>query len=362
VIGTEVTTADVLDHSHVRMVRAQSWLGDELLADDIPIESGSEEVDRSLRVPERVTFNVPRVADGFDWTPSGAGSPLGADGQRISLQVGVGRRGSDDVEWLQRGWYLLQDARPQDDQVAVTLVGLLTLVDEATLISPFQPNGGIVATIRTLIEPALTVQFDSGLSDRSVPAATNFDLDRLGAVLSLLDAWPAAAAVTPDGFLSVVPDTVSTTPVRTLTDGVDGTLIRASGSATRDGAFQVVVTTGTASDGGTVQGISYVTTGPRAFGGDFNPLGVPYRFSSPLLTTVAQCNAAADTVRRRLQRSTAAAYDVSIVPDPRLQVGDVVQIESSQVGSQLCTIEHLSLPLVADGGEQQLTVRAVVAS
>jgi hypothetical protein len=356
-IDTEVTTADVLDRSHVRKVRAQSWLGDELLADDIPIESGTEEVDRSLRVPERVTFVVPRRDRGQSWAPIGPAAPLGADGQRISVQIGIGRRGSDDVEWLQRGWYLIQDATPDGEQVSVTAVGLLALIDEAELISPYQPTGTIVSTVRGLIEPALTVMVDAAVTDRSVPAAINYDQDRLGAVLSIFDAWPADGYVNADGFLSVVPATVDPSPVRTLTDGAGGTVVTAAGAASRDGAFNVVVASGTATDGAQIQGVAYVSSGPRAYGSDFNPLGVPYRYASPLLTTVAQCTAAATTVRDRLLRTSSALYVADIVPDPRLQQGDVVAAVLAEIGTVVCTIEHLTLPLVADGGTQRLWLR-----
>lgn len=354
-------TAGVLNRSHHRFVRAQSWLGDELLADDIPIAGGSEEVDRSLRVPERITLTVPRRDRGASWSPVEVDHPLAANGQRLSVQVGIGTaRG--DIEWLQRGWYVVQDATKGGDTVTVTATGLLTLIDEADFISPYQPNGTLGTTVRGLVEPALSAEIDAALIDRAVPAGINYDDDRLAALLSLLDAWPADAYVNADGALSVIPAPMdaallASEPVRTLTNGTGGTLITANGSSTRDGAFNVVVARGTATDGGTVTGVAYVTGGPRAFGGDFSPLPVPYAYASPLLTTVAQCTLAAATVRERLLRSASQTFDVEIVPDPRLQVGDVVLATTDDHANMMCTIEALKLPWLPGGGSEQLTIR-----
>ena len=349
----------VLTRSHRRYLAVESWREDELLADAIPVSIGQEEGDRAMRVPERVILTVPRLDRGASWSPVTDDHPLAANGQRLRVQVGIGL-GNGVVEWFQRGWFLVQETTTDGDTVNVEAVGLLTLVDEARLVSPYQPSGTLVSTLRGLVEPAVTVVVDAGVSDRAVPSGVNYDEDRLGAVLELLDAWPAEAAVNEDGYLYVAPATVDSTPVLTLTNGSGGTVIKATGSSGREGAYNAVVARGTASDGGQVQGAAYdYSGGPKRYGGPFNPLPVPFFYSSPLLTTVAQCKAAAATVLRRKLREVARTFDVEMVPHPALQLGDVVAVTTDDVTALPCTVEAMRLPLTPGGGSQTLTVREV---
>lgn len=339
----------------------ESWRDGQLLAADVPVATAHEENDRTVRVPERVTLVVPRRINGESWAPNDEYSPLTAAGQQLHVKLGIGlTRGQ--VEWFGRGRFLIQDSQAHGDQVDVTAVGMLALVDEAKLVSPFQPPGGLIATLRGLVEPALTVLVDSGLTDRTPPAGINYDSDRLGAVLELLDAWAADATVDPEGFLSVASATQPMTPVLSLTDGVGGTVIRAAGGSTRAGAANVIVARGMASDGSQVQGTAQIVTGPQRAGGPFNPLPVPFFFSSPLLTSVAECNAAAATIAARKRREAAAAYQVEMVPHPGVQVGDVVALTASDppLAAVPCTVERLTLQYTTPVGQQVLTVRSLV--
>lgn len=334
-------------------VAVESWLNGVLLAASVPIATGGEETDSTLNVPERVTLTVPRVKDGVDWTPTSDSSPLAAKGQRLHVKLGIGLS-LGRFEWITRARLLIEESEVDGDVVAVSAVGLLQLIQEARLIAPFQPSGTIVSTVRALVEPALTVLVDSGLADRSVPSGITYDEDRLRAAQEVIDAWPAVATVDPEGYLRVGPNVQSTTAVLALTDtGTSRTVIEATGRSTREGAANVIVARGTASDGSQVQAVSYVTSGPDAVGGPYNPLPVPYFFQSPLLTTVGQCQLAADTIRDRRQRRVATEYQVTMVPHPALQIGDVVSLTSARLSlsAVLCTIQRLVLPYTAGTGQ-----------
>lgn len=354
------TAKSALTRSFTYRIMVESWRGSELLSDNVPVVSATEEGKRDSRVPELVTLTVPRVDRGFSWSPVSDDHPLAANGQRLRIQLGIDI-GNGQTEWFQRGWFVITDSETNGDTVTVRAAGLLYLIDEARLVSPFQPSGNLVGTLRGLVEPALTVVVDAGLPNRSVPSGINYDEDRLGAVLELLDGWPADAYVTEDGYLLVTSATQSTTPVLTLTNGEGGTIISASGASTRDGAYNVVVARGTAADGGQVQGVAYNRTGnsAKSLDGPFNPLPVPYYYSSPLLTTVNQCNAAARTVLARLQRSTSKEFAVEMVPNPAVQLGDVVSVTTDDYANLLCSVEALALPLTPETGAQKLTVRSL---
>lgn len=351
--------ASAVTSSYVQHVRVESWLGDVLLADDVPVAAGSEEGDLGLRVPERVSLSVPLLDRGVSYDPTEPDSPLAAWGQQLKVSIGVELQ-AGTIEWLQRGMFLITRSDPAGDTVMVEAVGLLQLVDEARLVNPYQPTGTLVSTLRGLVEPALTVVVDAGLTDRAVPTAMNWDEDRLGGVFELLDAWPADAEVTAEGFLSVTPAAAGA-PVLDLTDDAGGTVVRWQGQASRDGGYSVVVARGLAADGAQVQGTAFDRdpNSPLRFGGAFNPLPVPYFYFSPLLTTGAQCRAAAATILARLRRNAARKLSATIVPHPGLRARDVLSVTGAGLVDQPCTIDAYRLPLTADAGAQSLTLRVL---
>lgn len=326
-------------------VRVSSWLGGRLLADSVPIDEGTETCDRSLKVPEYVRLTIPKRTGETLWVPDADDHPLNANGQTLKVSLGVGVAGA--MEWFQRGEFLINNLEVTDKTVTVTAVGLLALIQEAVFVAPFQPSGTIASTVRDLLEPAVSVNLDNAPTDRAVPAGINWDSDRIQALYDLLDAWPAVPFMNEQGYLAVYDDDIPTEPYWTFTDGVGGTVVQAAGQATRDGGFNVVVATGNATDGTEVRGTAYVDTGAWAYpGGTANPLPVPFGYASPLLTTVAQCQAAATTVlRRKMRQSALRRFTVTAVPHPLLQVGDPVWVESVDFpAGALCTVETMGLP------------------
>lgn len=354
---------DVLAYSHTMHVRVSSWLDGVLLAAEVPVaedRQGGEETDAASNVPELVRFAVPRRDRGVLWDPVGEDHPLAANGQRLSVQLGIGLAGGE-VEWLQRGTFLIQEADPVDDVINVTAVNLLALIMEARLTSPYQPTGTMTEALRGLLEPALTVAVSPILADRSVPAGVTYDEDRLGAVLEVLDAWAAVGRVDPGGVLQVAPAGLDTTPVFALTDGVGGTVIRASAKSSRAGAANVVVARGSTADGQQIQGVAYdLSGGPKSYGSPFNPLPVPQFFFSPLLTDTDQCAAAAATILERRRRAAGREFQVSMLPDPTLQIDDVGTLTTDTETALPVSVERIDfLPYVATGARMQLTVRAL---
>lgn len=346
---TTLTTAAVsaLSRSFTYYARYSSWLGDTLLATDIPVDSGNESGDRESAVAERVELTVPTRYRGTLWSPDSDLHPLAANGQRIRVELGIGLA-SGVIEWFQRGEFVIVSTDSDDERVQVTCAGLLYLAEEARLISPYQPTGDMAASIRALVEPAVSVVFDNNLVNRSVPTGMNFDEDRLGGLGELCDAWPADYLMTSEGYLYVYSTTAPRSPVITISDASGGKIVEVSGSSTREGAYNTVVARGQTSAGAQLQAVAYDTSGgPKAYGGPFNPLPVPYFFQSPLLTTVGQAQSSADTILKRLQRDTSRQFSVEMVIDPRLQVGDLVTLSCTEY-SGLAEIDSLRLPYDPD--------------
>lgn len=354
---TTLSTAAVstLSRSYALYARYSSWLGDSLLATDIPVDSGNESGDRASAVAERVELTVPLRYRGESWAPDSDLHPLAANGQRIRVELGIGL-GSGAIEWFQRGEFVIVDVDTDDESVQVECAGLLYLVEEARLVSPYQPTGDLAATIRALCEPAVPVVFDPALTNRSVPAGMNFDESRIGGLGELVDAWPADYVMTSEGYLYVYSTTAARTPVVTISSGI----VEVSGRSTREGAYNTVVARGQTSAGAVLQAVAYDTSGgPKAYGGPFNPLPVPYFFQSPLLTTVDQARQSAETILKRLQRDTSRQFQVEMVPDPRLQIGDLVTLSCTEY-TGLAEIDSLRLPYGPDSA-MALDLRTVTS-
>lgn len=330
---------------YVMHLRVESRLGGRLLASDIPIDSGGETTDSTATVPERINLTVPRTYAGVSWSPTSDTHPLAARGQRLRVSLGI-ELAQQRIEWIPRGEFVIRESNPTRDGVSVEALGLLSLIEEARFVSPFQPSGTLKSTLRALLEPAITVVFSSGLADRSVPSGINFDENRLGAVRELLDAWPATMRITETGYALVEsPDTANTTPNLTLTSA--NTLPSDGAVSDRDDMFNVVVARGTTSDGTQVQGVAYAPI----YGGPFNPLPVPLYFSSPLLTSSSQCRDAARTLLARKLRESSTPITVEVPPRPDVQAGDV-----GAYAGKIYGVVALKLPYVPDGGPMALTL------
>ena len=358
-LDMSTTALAVVQRSYTMLVRAESWRDGNLLAADIPVADGNEDRDRSLNIPERISLTVPRRDRGYNWDPNAdPDHPLAAYGQQLHISYGIDI-GGGDFEWIDRGWFLITESSTNGDTVTVTAQGLLTLIDEAKFVAPFQPSGTLVSTVRSLVEPALTVDFDGMLTDRSVPVGMQWDSDRLAGLSEVLTSWGADAYVTEGGVLRVELLDDTGPPVLGLTDGQGGTVMRWQGSTSRDGAFNVVVCQGEDANGNQVQGVAYDidSNSPFRIGGPFNPLPVPYTFSSPLMSTVAQCRTAAATGLARLRRTASRRLEVTMVPHPGLMLGDIVSAAGQGLQQAPCMIEALSLPY--SPGEQTLTVRVL---
>jgi hypothetical protein len=360
-LDMSTTALAAVQGSYTMAMRAESWLGGQLLADNIPVADGSETRDRSLAVPEQISLTVPYRDQGFDWDPgTDPTHPLAAYGQMLRIDYGVDIGGQ--FEWINRGWFLISDSSTDGDTVTVNCVGLLALVDEADLVSPFQPSStDTLSTVtRALVEPALTVSFDGSLTDRAVPLGLQWDSDRLAAVTEVLSAWGAAERVTEDGYLLIEPVSDTGSTVLSISDDRDtGTVVRWQGSTTRDGAFNVVVAQGEDAAGNQIQGVAYDSDGtsPYQYGGSFNPLPVPYVYQSSLLTTVAQCRTAAAAQLKLLRRQAFRKLQITMVPHPGLITGDILSVTGAGLTNARCAIESLSLPY--SPGEQSLTVRVL---
>lgn len=368
---TDVAAGILNGYSFQLHSRLQSWRGGVPLAEDIPAFGILEEDDATLRVPERLTFQVPVEDRGVSWVPTTYDHPLSWHGQRIVAQVGVSV-GNGAIEWMDRGTFLINSAETDSGAVSLECLGLLQLLDEAELKTEYQPKASatLSTVLRAMIEPGITVDLDDAPSDRTIPTGITWSDNRLDNVYNVIDAWPARMQINEAGSLEVLDpleDPDISDVVFTFTDGAGGTVVEFNASGSREGAFNGVVAKGQYPDtAGAKAGQEIVATvydtdasSPFRYGGEFSPYLVPYGYASPLLTTLAQVQSAANTRMRTLRRQASRAVRITAVPHPALKCNDAVAVTSDRLGlaAELGRIEAMSLPHQAEGGAMGLTVR-----
>lgn len=334
----------------VTTTRVQSWLGGQLLADDIPVAAGTLEIDTSLPVPERITLSVPATGT---WLPDGPDHPLSWHGQRLRVRRGVVVGGQEHLVDL--GWYRTEEAGPAaGDVVAVTATGLLEVAAEARFLQPLALPAGpsYAAAVRRVLAGLLPVAVE-GVTDRAVTARV-WEEDRLDALYELVDTWPARMRVDPGGVLLVTAAHADTDPVvADIVDGEDGTLVQLTPAGSRQGVYNGYrASTIPAGDEAPLRAIvvDRESGSPTRWNGPYGR--VPAFYASPLLQTTAQCSAAAATLLAR-SLSRAPTITVEAAPNLLLEPGDVARVRRGGYDVDARVVSQV-LPLVAEGGAMRL--------
>lgn len=311
--------------------RVVSWLGGRLLAASVPITSGRVAAKVDDDIIETLSLSVPRYAkpepgaDVVDWRPSSTDAPLARYGQTLDVSIIVESVITGDTWETRVGRYQIKDWTDDDE-------GLLTIKAESLLArprddrlrAPTSPTGTLVSEARRLLPAGMGVSFDPALQDRACPVGMSWSEDRLSALQEIANAWPALLRIDAWGqvrYTAPLPD--SPTPQLTIKDGRGGTLISAPRSDSRARAYNQVIASTSATDKPDVVGIASVTSGPMSVTGDYGV--VTKKWSSSLLDTKAQADAAAATMLANSMRP-AAAVPARIAPDPRIELDDPVQL------------------------------------
>lgn len=340
-----------------------SWLDGQLLAASIPIISGRLSAVTTSKVPESVSFVVPEVVDGFSWVPDSPTHPLARFGQQIDLGIDVVSPITGDINHWRLGRFMVHDWAHDDlaRTVTVSCIGLLSRAQEARFLIPEVPRSGgtLGSEFRRLMVPGVPVWIDGGLTDRPCPQSFQWQQERIDALFDIADAWPARLRTDRWGTVNLlaplpaVPD-----PIWHLTDGEGGTLVSAPRSDTRDGLFNVVVVTSSATDTtamSPIRAVAQVTTGPLAVTDDGTGYGrVVKYFASPIIVTQGQAQATADTMRTEASRP-AVTVTVHCVPDPRIGIDDAIAVTR---GADMFWgyVISCELPLTIDGGLMRIDV------
>lgn len=336
-------------------VRVESYLGADLLASEVPVVGGSYTVDAASKTLESATLVVPAFADGRSWVP-GADTrhPLGRFGQELALTAVM----SDGLStWETPLGRVRVDSWNEDGgDVEVRASGIMARVRDARLTVATVPrkDGTLESELRRLIIGGIPVDVDSALVDRSCPSSFQWDVERIDAVYDIADSWPALLVPDGTGGIRLMPemDNSAWSAALEFSDNEGGTVVAAPRDDTRDGVYNHVVASSQSSeaDAAEVSGEAFVTTGAYATSGPYGD--VPMFYKSPMLTTDAQCVAAAEAMLVKALRPS-RSVTVTTPVDPRVELFDGASV-TFDYAEHHGWITGYTMPLVP--GDMQITV------
>lgn len=353
-------------------VRVESWqLGfgaqepqPEILAESVPIESGSLEWDADDVVSGQLTFQVP--AD-TEWIPRRTTDPLAAYGQQLRVMALLERPGLSSVPLeVPLGWFKIKSTTPDGDLLTVKARDPRMIIEDARFLAPWssRPGETFMGVTRRLLDYMIPVWFAPSLSDRACPVRT-WDRERIDALKDLMDAWPATGYMDESGVLVLTaPFQGVPLPKFTFRDGDVGTVISAVPERDDAQGFNAMVASGTGADGQPVWGAAFVEAPHPMFYGNaitgYGPYGrKPGFYTSDLLTTTLQCEAAARSLLTKAMQRQAITWRVECAPDPRVEIGDPAQLiwgEGDDLTVVTGLVSKVRLPATAADGAMVLYI------
>lgn len=343
-------------------VQADVFYAGEKIATGIPIQDGTVTLDRGSKVRRTLSMTVSDVSY-LPWHPT---DPLAVYGQQMVVRRGVKLNGA--VEYVPLGTFRIDEPAGDTLHGPVTLTGKSSeaIIQDDAFTAPVSTRGlgGCFDVISAFIHqtmPAATVVNATHDNRNPTCAIATWDAqgDRWDALTQIATAMQAEVYVDAiDRFVVAdLPTVLTSSVVWEIAEGESGTLMTASRQMLRASVYNAVMASGANATSGVLP-VSAVAKdvdplSPTRWGGPFGK--VTKFYSSALLKTVADCQAAADAM---LFDAIAPNVQLTITasPNPALEPGDCLRLVYSR-RKELYLAQSLTIPLTADGGNAALTLR-----
>lgn len=310
-------------------------------------------VDRSQAVRRTASVTVPDTS----FIPRTPTEQLAIYGSRLRIERGI-RYGDGHIELVPVffGRVDAVDGDPDYGPVDIKASGLEAVVADDKFVAAYSTRGGTsaVTAITGLIQGAIPGAVIVNYATDQVVGVRTWDAegDRWAAAVECATAIGAQLYADPDGQFIVreLPDMLTAAISWEVDAGDRGALVSASRGYSRDGMYNWVVATGENTEEDTPPVSAYAAdedpTSPTYVYGSFGR--VPTFYSSATLTTTNLAQAAANKLLRDSLKPNATA-DLSSVPNPCLEPGDILRVTYANGDRDLLQVESFSLDLA--GGE-----------
>lgn len=320
---------------------------------EIAHTGGSVTVDRSSATRRTATVESPDVSL-LPWT---AADYLAISGARLRIRLGIAH--PDGVVETVPVFYGRLDSingDPEEGSVTLAASGLESVLADAKFEAAYstRDDTAAITSITNLVKTVLPDAVITSTADNAPLGVRTWDAegDRWAAVQELATAVGAEVYADADGIFHVapLPDLLTAPVAWEVAAGPGGALIGASRGWSRDGMYNVVVATGenTEEDTAPVRGVAADEdpTSPTYYLGPFGR--VPQFYSSPTITTVLSAESAAKKILTDAVKPGMTA-DISSLPNPLLEPGDVLRAVHSNGRRDLYQVQSLSVDLGLGG-------------
>jgi hypothetical protein len=319
---------------------------------DLEHTGGSVSVDRAQAIRRTCSITVADPA----LIPRSPTDQLATYGARLRVARGV-EYGDGTRELVPLGVFRLDSVEGDVSEGPVTLQGkdLAAIVQDDKFTEPFTATGTVVGAVASLIQRSIP---DADVISTIVDAPIGtriFDVEADPWAGAQEIAAAAGAEVYPnaDGVfvIATLPDLLTTAPVWAVEAVEGGVYVSGSRSMTSDNVYNGVLARGENTTDN-VAPVSYLATdsdvnSPTYWGGPYGRR--PLFYSSSTLTTLAACTQAAN-LKLATARAPNSSGDISSLPNPALEPGDVLRITHEDGSRELHQVASFSAPL-DEGGD-----------
>lgn len=352
--GTDAGYRALLAGPHHPLSYIQIWRGGARLDtygdDGVPFFTGTVSADLGSQVTRQLSLSV----DGALWPvtedPLELFNPYGNE---IRAWYGVFAGAGVPYVWQVFRGQIHTVSLEDDGQMLVTCVDRAAAVKEVGFIKPENSQVGttVVAEYKRLVSDAVPDAVFGTFDDiLTITPELTWESDRGSACDDLSDAagafWYALA--NGDFVLRFIPWIINQTPIITLTDGENGTLVSAVPSKSRDNVFNQITVVGERLDGG--DPVSASTQDNDASSPTFT--SGPFGVRSNLLNlqgikTQSQCLSLARTALK-MSKSLTQQWDVGSIADASLELGDTITIDARGLPAVTQVVTSFTLSLLGD--------------
>lgn len=348
-----------LAESHTAVTRVQLFLTNGEVK-DLEHTGGSVTVDRAQAIRRTCTVTVPDPSL-IPRTPS---DQLAVYGARLRIERGV-EYGDGSSELVPLGVFRLDavDGDVSEGPVNLAGKGLEAVVADDKFTRPYRAVGSVVSAVTDLIRRSLpTADVISLITDQPIGSRVfDVEADPWTGCQEIAAAAGAEVYANADGVfvISVLPDLATTAPVWAVEATEGGVYISGNRAMTSDGVYNGVLARGeNASDG--IPPVSYLAVdndpgSPTYWSGPYGRR--PLFYSSPTLTTAGACKMAAE-LKLAEAKAPNASGDISSLPNPALEPGDVIRVTHEDETRELHQVASFSVPLDLGGDFPISTISA----
>jgi hypothetical protein len=317
----------------------------------LPHIGGSVTVDRGQAIRRTCSATCPDVS----LIPTTAVDQLATYGARLRLARGVDY-GDGTSELVPLGIFRLDtvDGDPVLGPVTLTGKSLECIIQDDKFTAPYRASGTVIGAITQLVERSIPdAEVLPLIVDTAIGSRTwDVEGDAWAAVQEIAAVAGAECYTNADGVFVIeqLPDVLSVDPVWSVAAGEGGVYVKGTRGMSSANVFNGVLARGEGTETNTAPS-SYLARdtdpgSPTYWDGPFGHR--PTFYSSSTLTSPGAAQSAAE-LKLRAARAPNATGDLSSLPNPALEPGDVLRVTHPDGLKELHQVQSFTVPLEQGG-------------